>query len=412
MKLLIVIPALNEEKGIESVIRRSLEAREYIVANSPVTEVDVTVVSDGSTDGTVDIARRYEDQIRLIVFPKNRGYGAAIKEGWRESDAELLGFLDADGTCDPRFFADLCSTAEETGSDVSLGCRLNPDTRMPLSRRVGNTLFAWLLSLFSSSRVRDTASGMRVVRQTSLPELLPLPDGLHFTPAMSARAILNPGLGVVEINMPYEERTGHSKLNAVRDGLRFLGVIVETTLLYRPSRPLALLGLLFILAAAALMAQPAFYYLAHRSVPDWMVYRFLTSHLLGTNGVLLLSAAYLSQRVVHLSFPSARRTGPVFAAARRFFASRLFWTVPLGLIILGGLLVFRAFVTRLTLGSVTEHWSRFFVMSFFVTTAVTLVGTRIIDYILDVIASEKAWPPTPPRGERSSPAPSAPPTAS
>ena len=56
MKLLIAIPALNEEDGIQDIIQRSLAAREFIVQNSPVTSVEVTVVSDGSTDRTVERA--------------------------------------------------------------------------------------------------------------------------------------------------------------------------------------------------------------------------------------------------------------------------------------------------------------------------------------------------------------------
>src|SRR5262249_43917176 len=190
MKLAIVIPALNEEDSIESIIRRSLEARSHICTASPVKEVDIVVVSDGSTDRTVEIASRFQDQLNLIVFPKNRGYGAAIKEGWSQSNADLLGFLDADGTCDPNFFAQLCNRLEESKADVVLGCRLNSRSQMPLIRRVGNTIFATLLTMFSNARVRDTASGMRVVRQSSLNHLFPLPDGLHFTPAMSARAML------------------------------------------------------------------------------------------------------------------------------------------------------------------------------------------------------------------------------
>src|SRR4051794_21525896 len=121
MKLLIAIPALNEEDSIESIITRSLAARETIIAQSPVTAVDITVVSDGSTDRTVERASRYTDQIRLIVFEKNRGYGAAIQEAWRQSDADLVGFLDADGTCEPLFFAPLCATLEREGADVILG---------------------------------------------------------------------------------------------------------------------------------------------------------------------------------------------------------------------------------------------------------------------------------------------------
>src|SRR2546429_266680 len=151
MKLAIVIPALNEEGSIEQIIQRCLDSREYICGNSPIDQVEITVVSDGSTDRTVEIASRYQDRIRLIVFPKNRGYGAAIKEGWMQSDAEVLGFLDADGTCEPRLFAQLCSRLGETRADLVLGSRMNPDSQMPLIRRIGNTIFAALLTLFSHS---------------------------------------------------------------------------------------------------------------------------------------------------------------------------------------------------------------------------------------------------------------------
>lgn len=107
MKLLIAIPALNEEASIEDVIERCLSARGEIVENTPITEVDITVISDGSTDRTVELARRHTRDVQLIVFKKNRGYGAAIQEAWQQSDADLLAFLDADGTCDPKFFATL-----------------------------------------------------------------------------------------------------------------------------------------------------------------------------------------------------------------------------------------------------------------------------------------------------------------
>src|SRR5438309_2266788 len=84
-----------------------------------------------------------------------------------------------------------------------------------------------LLSLFSSARVRDTASGMRVLRRSSLRKLLPLPDGLHFTPAMSARGLMSRDLKIAEIDMPYHEREGKSKLRMMKDGTRFLKAIMD-----------------------------------------------------------------------------------------------------------------------------------------------------------------------------------------
>src|SRR5690349_12753642 len=68
MKLLIAIPALNEEDSIASIIQRSLEARAHIIKNSAVTDVDITVVSDGSTDRTVERALKFKSQIKCIEF--------------------------------------------------------------------------------------------------------------------------------------------------------------------------------------------------------------------------------------------------------------------------------------------------------------------------------------------------------
>jgi len=253
MKLHFVIPAYNEEQSIASIIERSLAARQTIIANSPVDEVEIGVVSDGSTDRTVNIAQRYTDQIKLIVFEKNRGYGAAIKEGWRQSDADFLGFLDADGTCDPNFFATLCQALEQDKSDVALGNRMHTRSKMPLVRRIGNFLFAVILTTFASERVKDTASGMRVIRRSSLPKLIPLPDGMHFTPAISARAILDKDLQVSERDMPYHEREGESKLKVWKDGVRFLEVICEAAFLYRPFRLLQLMGILCFVVAISIM---------------------------------------------------------------------------------------------------------------------------------------------------------------
>src|SRR5690349_19563140 len=192
MRLLIAIPALNEEASIQQIIERCLRARKEIIENSPVTDVAITVVSDGSTDRTVELAEGFRDEITLIVFPRNRGYGAAIKEAWSRSDAELLGFLDADGTCDPRFFADLVNALQRQSADVALGCRLNAASRMPWLRRVGNVVFASTLTLLSWARVRDTASGMRVVRHTCGAAGAPAPGRTHLARDMRPREKMRP----------------------------------------------------------------------------------------------------------------------------------------------------------------------------------------------------------------------------
>ncbi len=384
MKLLIVIPALNEEQSIESIIQRSLEARAQIIEGSPVTAVEITVVSDGSTDHTVERARRYADSVKLIVFEKNRGYGAAIKEAWRQSDADLLGFLDADGTCDPRFFGDLCRTLVSEQADVVLGSRLNQASKMPLVRRVGNRGFASLLRALSSSRVRDTASGMRVVRRTSVGRLLPLPDGLSFTPAMTARAVLGATAKIVEVDMPYHEREGESKLRLGRDTALFLRVIFEAAFLYRPARPLAIIGLVAFAVASAWMLYPILYYVEHRRVQEWMIYRFLVSQVLGTIAALMLCASYLTSKIVKIA-------RPVGEARSRLLTSRLFWLIPGVCFLAGGALVLASFLELLRTGETYEHWSRFVAMSFFWSIGSIFAVTRIMDYVLDLLAAQLAY---------------------
>jgi glycosyltransferase involved in cell wall biosynthesis len=390
MKLLIAIPALNEEDSIARIIERSLAARDHICRNSPITEVAVTVVSDGSTDRTVERASQYRGQIELIVFPRNRGYGAAIKEAWRCSDADILGFLDADGTCDPVFFAPLCECLVSTGADVALGCRINRESSMPGIRRFGNRLFALILTAFSSERVRDTASGMRVVRRSSLHKLFPLPDGLHFTPAMSARALMSNAVKIVELDMPYHERAGESKLRIGKDGLRFLKVILGTAFLYKPSRPLGAAAALLFMMACGLMIQPAVFYISHRALLEWMIFRFLVSDLFGIGACLLFCASYLTDRIVLIALAGEiQYHGRGFAA--RFFRSKRFWAAPALFTAIGIALVRSSVIERLRTGGTHEHWSRYVVMTFWVSAALILSATRIVDYCLEMAAQRLTY---------------------
>jgi len=386
MKLLVVIPALDEEASIEAVIERTLAARTAIVAGSPVTEVDVTVVSDGSTDTTVERARAFTGQVDLIVFDQNRGYGAAIKEAWSRSDADLLGFLDADGTCDPAFFAVLCERIERDGADIVLGSRMNAESTMPLARRMGNTLFAMMLSAMSSRVVHDTASGMRVVRRTSLPRMLPLPDGLHFTPAMSARAILGEDLKLCEVDMPYRERQGRSKLRLGRDGVRFLRVILQAASLYRPSRLFGLLSLLCLSVAVSLTLGPALFWLRTGSLREWMIYRFIVSDLTGVSACLLFCAGYLTGRIVDITVFFGSQRAHAHSRLRPVVRSPWFWALPAALVAAGVAFVARSFADRITTGATYEHWSHFVAMSFLCSVALVLAVTKVIDRFLDLVA--------------------------
>lgn len=398
MRLLIAIPALNEEDSIASIIERCLAARSHIIANSPVTDVEITVVSDGSTDQTVDIARRYTEQVDLIVFEKNRGYGAAITAAWQQSKADLLSFLDADGTCDPRYFAEFCRELVEQEADVVLGCRINAQSRMPLVRRVGNAVFALMLSVFAMTRVRDTASGMRVVRRSSLRRLFPLPDGLHFTPAMSARAMLSRSVKLIEVDMAYHERVGESKLHVVRDGLRFFRVILETAMLYRPSRPLGLVAFALLAVTGAMMITPIASVVVDGQLPGWMIYRFLVGELFTTIAVLIGTVTFLGNKAVDISLSESPAADKYHGIWGWIFSRCWFWAIPTGLLAAGTAFVVEPLRSFVASGEVTAHWSLFVSMMGCFSCAAILVVAKTVDYCLNLLADrlsylkDESWP--------------------
>lgn len=239
-KLSIVIPAYNEENGISEIIERVLAVRPRLPGVG-IDSLELIVVDDGSRDRTVEIVGGYSD-VRLIRHAKNGGYGAALKTGFAAAQGEWVGFLDADGTYPPEFFPELYTAAVEQNADIVIGSRMaGAKSEMPLVRRIGNFIFANLVSLISAQRITDSASGMRIFRKKDLARLYPLPDGLNLTPVMSTRA-LHEEMKMIEVPIPYSERVGRSKLSVVHDGVRFAQSIVETALHYNPVRPLGLLG--------------------------------------------------------------------------------------------------------------------------------------------------------------------------
>lgn len=289
MRLALVIPALNEEEAIGDTLRRCLVSREKVIQETPVDDMVVVFVNDGSTDGTQSIVDQPEfDEVVKVRFEKNRGYGAAIKAGWQAVDADLVGFMDADGTCDPDFTVKLVNRLEETQADVVLAGRLNPESEMPLIRKVGNVIFARLLGLVSGQDLTDSASGFRIVRRSSLKLMSPLPDGLHFTPAMSCICLLDPRLGIEEVPMPYKERVGRSKLSVVKDGLRFLFIILFSACCYSPIKTLSGASAQ-VLVAAGLVSW----------LTSWLGGSLAVSAVLATTGVLLTMILMGTGVVVH-----------------------------------------------------------------------------------------------------------------
>jgi glycosyltransferase involved in cell wall biosynthesis len=302
----VVIPALNEEDGIANIIERVLAVREPL-REVGVTDLELIVVDDGSRDRTAEIVASYADAV-LVQHPVNRGYGAAIKTGFRRAKGNLLAFLDADGTYPPEYFPQLCRPILEEGADLVIGSRMaGAQSDMPAVRRLGNLIFATLVSLIGNQRVSDSASGQRVLRRDALLPLYPLPDGLNFTPVMSTRAI-HENLRIVEVAIPYAERRGRSKLSVVRDGYRFLGSIVTTAMTYNPVRILGAVGAGLALAAV-LIALFAGAIGVGENTAEWPFSRFFAAFVLAAVGINLFSTGAMFNYLVSIFHKRTVRQG-------------------------------------------------------------------------------------------------------
>jgi glycosyltransferase involved in cell wall biosynthesis len=247
--LSIVIPTLNEEDCIGEVVERCRSIQERLQALN--IQSETIVVDDGSQDRTAEVVANLPG-VRLVQHGQTRGYGAALKTGFSHARGDLLAFLDADGTYPPEEFPRLCEVAIHENADLVVGSRRSGlASEMPVVRRLGNLIWSTLVTVLANQACADPASGMRVFRRSALPNFYPLPDGLNFTPVMSTRA-LHEDLKVVELPIPYRERTGRSKLSVIRDGLRFLKTILGTALEYNPAKLLGLVGAVFVCIAAAI----------------------------------------------------------------------------------------------------------------------------------------------------------------
>jgi hypothetical protein len=371
--LSVVIPAYNEEGGIADIAKRVLAVKQDLF-NAGVSNLELLVVDDGSRDKTAEITSQIEG-VRLIRHPKNKGYGAALKTGFSQATGELIGFLDADGTYPPEYFPQLC-TAAMNGSDLVIGSRMaGVESKMPLTRRVGNIFFANLLSLVSRQRVSDSASGMRVFKREILDRIYPLPDGLNLTPVMSTRA-LHEEIKMCEVPIPYSERVGRSKLSVVRDGSVFLQSIVWTALTYNPVRILGLIGL----GGMAFTLLVGLYLIIARSsgvttLDPWGIAAVFWAVVSGVTGVSVFALGATFNYLVSLFYKQPIRQGlfgpPIIKPSIEYYFG---WS-GLGVLILGAMIALATIVLGFQGWEISRLWLYFVGSAMFM-----LVGVQLIIY--------------------------------
>jgi glycosyltransferase involved in cell wall biosynthesis len=384
--LSVVIPAYNEEQGIADVLGRTIRACSGMVARVPGFHgYEVIVVNDGSRDKTGRIVTDVQG-VRLIEHPVNRGYGAALKTGFEASTGDYIAFLDADGTYPPECLPELLRAAMKGDVDLVIGSRLSNDrSGMPLLRKVGNAAFALLLSWIVARKVTDTASGMRIIRRDILSRLVPLPDGLDLTPAMSTIA-LHEGLRVVEVPIPYDKRVGRSKLSIVKDGVRFLRTIVGLAETYNPLKFFGVVGAAMLGVAFLLGIKPVVHYFWYREVPLSEIYRLLTVIVLAVTGLNAITFGLAANQVIALV------RGNVGAATRRsgrLEPGRFRKLGPIGLVLIASALLLNGqaiynYVTTLRVG---VHWSYVLTGAFLFLTGAHLVMISRLIRVFEVLSA-------------------------
>ena len=241
ISLTIIVPAYNEEESIAQTIG---ELYPYTETEG----VTLMIVNDGSSDRTAEILAQHEaDHPRLTVInvPENKGYGAALKTGLRAAETELVAITDADGTYpNERLMelAELCAT-----KDMVVGARTAADVQYSKIRAIPKIFLTRWVSWIAKQKVPDINSGLRVFRRDVAREFAGIfPDGFSFTITITL-AMLTTGRRVQYVPISYAHRQGKSKIQPIRDTLRFLQIILRTGTYFAPIRAfLPIIGLLLL----------------------------------------------------------------------------------------------------------------------------------------------------------------------
>lgn len=212
----ILVPTLNEEDGIgatlDAVDRGALQAAGF--------DVELLIIDGASRDRTV--AEAEARGARAVIEPR-KGYGRAYKTGFTEASGEWIVTGDADGTYPFDRVVALLQQAQEADLDFATCDRyadLKPGA-MSSKHRFGNWVLSFTLRALFWIRVRDSQSGMWIIRREAL-DRIPvesLSDGMAFSQQIKIEAFLRPGVRAAEIAGSLAPRVGEAKIESWRDGL-------------------------------------------------------------------------------------------------------------------------------------------------------------------------------------------------
>jgi glycosyltransferase involved in cell wall biosynthesis len=203
----VVIPCLNEEQGIEQVLKRMPEFVDEVV-----------VVDNGSTDHTSEVAKAYGAQ---VIREDVRGYGRSYRRGFASARGDIIITLDGDHSYPVDAISYLLEAFLHLEVDFLNASRFPVRDRhaMSFKHKMGNLALSLAMSLLYFRWVRDSQSGMWVFRRTILEEMNLESDGMAFSEEIKIEAFKNRKIRFREISIQYSSRLGEMKLNPWRDGI-------------------------------------------------------------------------------------------------------------------------------------------------------------------------------------------------
>lgn len=282
--LSIILPARNEAGSLDPLLTQLERA---------VPDAEIIVVDDGSTDTTASVCARH--RVRHHPNPYTMGNGAAVKVGARLAVGDVLVFMDADGQHDPADIPRLLERLDQ-GYDMVVGAR-EFDTHAGTHRALGNTLFNRLATWMVGHKVEDLTSGFRAVRGDKFRRFLHLlPNGFSY-PTTITMSFFRAGYAVSYVPIRAGRREGKSHLHPIKDGMRFLLIILRIGTLYSPFR-------LFLPVSLTFFCLGALYY-AYTLITEG---RFTNmSALMFTTSILTFLIGIVSEQITALHYKDTER---------------------------------------------------------------------------------------------------------
>lgn len=208
MKVSVVLPTKNEEEGVGKIIRA---VRPY---------ADEILVVDGySTDNTWKIAKKCGAR---VVKDGGRGKGDGVRTGIKEAQGEIIVFMDADGSHDPKDVPKLVEPIKRGQADLVVASRAkggSDEIKMNfdgLFRQVGSELAAILVNWRWQADLTDIQNGFRAIRRKTALALNLESDGFEIEEEMVMKC-LKRGIRIVEVSgHEYERKWGVSKLSTIQ----------------------------------------------------------------------------------------------------------------------------------------------------------------------------------------------------